>query len=156
MEPNQYELIRQKAVWTDWKFPLKQDVKARQILFDLHDLLPDENIEAFLRDCPAPGGWSYITDEDTGEKSWYWREPFERRQWYASCTIELPKIRRMGEKEVIDYETAEMETAFLTLIMLVEEATDYTARKTDAELAAMYAEFEKARLAGPPNNGTDS
>lgn len=150
MTPEQFDLIQQKSKWTDWRFPLNRNVKIRQVLFDLYELLPDENVKRFLRDCPEPGKWAYSFDEDTGEKSWFWVEPFERRQWYASCEIELQKVKGMTDQELVDYEKSQQEMAFLNLVTYLEEATDYSGQKSDEEVAQMYQQFETKRLSGPP------
>ena len=154
MTPQQFDIIKRQARWTEWRFPFNRDVKCCQLLFDLSSLLPDDkgNVEAFLRDCPAPGYWSYFIDEDTEEKRWVWVDPFEQRQWYVSCEIESAKVASMSKRELQDYENLRRDHCFLTLVAMLTEATDYVSRKTDEERTEMYKEFERQKLAGPPNN----
>lgn len=148
MTGSQMQTIQEKSVWTEWKYDLNHEARVRQLLFDLYELLPDENVSHFLRDCPARGRWSFVTDDDTGEKRWFWQPPFEQRQWHAVSEIDMDQ--NMSEEEMLLKEKAQEEITFLSLISYLEEATDYTGRKTEAEVLAIWEDFERARLAGPP------
>lgn len=149
MTLDQFDKIRAKATWTEWRFPLNFDVKTRAVIIDVYTLLPDENVEAYLRDCPEPGHWSFIEPEAGEERRGFWVEPYERRQWYSECKIALSKTRRLGPQKALRYEKDCQETAFLSLVMCLQDVTDYLERKSDAEIAKMYEAFEKLKLAGP-------
>ena len=151
MTDKQLDIIRGKSQWTRWRFSLHQDIMARTLIFDLYELLPDDNVEAFLRDCPSPGGWSCEPGEKHEKENWFYHEPYERRQWYASCILDCwSTVNAYSPGDVLECQHREMENATMALICYLREATDYTARKTADERAAMYAECEKIRLDGPP------
>ena len=156
MTSEQETKIKSAIRMTDWKYPIIQNIAVRHVLLDLSDLLPDDNIERFLRDCPQPPIWHYYFDEkefiDNGDKgAWSFFAAYERKNWYSQAVVspDASGVLHDEDKEI------ETEQAILYLYTLLIEATDYTGDKTDEERQTMREEFNKIKQDGPPKEIPD-
>jgi len=71
MTPEQEDIIREKTTFSSWGRPMNKDIWVSTALFSLKFLLPDENISAYIHECPVWPYWTYFIDDGPGEKSWY-------------------------------------------------------------------------------------
>ena len=153
MTEEQEKIIREKAKLSGWKCSLTQDIIVFNVTFDLYSLLPDRNIIAFICECPTPPEWGWTTDEDTGVREYYFREADWRRQCMAHGAISNPG--RFTPQELEAERTEITEECMSILLKTVQEATDYTKRKSQKEMAEMWVEFVRIRLEGPPKKTED-
>lgn len=143
-------IIRNANTGGGWFAPANQDVEVLQIFFDISCLLPDENVESFLKDCPRPARWACL-ECDGSENDWYYIPMEEQLLWAVTMTInpeERAKNNTEEQYEKLKY--CKQEQGLSLLIEAIVKITDYTDRKSKDELQAMYDEAEKIRMEGPP------
>ena len=148
MNEKQKQIIKKEVESSDWLQPASQDVEVYKIMFDVYKLLPDENVEAYLRDCPKEAYWSYLGCDESGN-DWYFMPPAERRLWVSIVTINRQdRIKNIGKIE--ELKIIKVKQAMKMLFIKITELTDYTNRKTKEELQQMLDEAERIKQAGPP------
>ena len=160
MIEEQKKKIIAKVKLTGWK-SMMNGTRIQQVLLDLHSLLPDANIEAWIRDNPIPPHWYWIPsrdDDDDGDDKevgyWEFAKSYLQRQWYAAALIDKEDwddAEKNGFLNVLQHD--EVEDALISLIDILDSQTPdiftYTYRKSEQELAAMANEFEQIFLNKP-------
>lgn len=141
----QKDIIRQKATVSEWKQPESQDVIVRHVVFDVHELLPDANIEAFLKECPRSAQWQCL-ECDGSLDDWYFSMPEEQNLWVSTVAISKPGQIKNAVLEQLKYDKTE--SAIIALILKLEELTDYTYRKTEEEIKSMQEETQRVFAQG--------
>ena len=131
---------------------MNRDIWTSKAVFSLKFLLPDENISAYIRECPVWPYWTYFIDDGPGEKSWY-LVPHKEKDLVFS-----PLIITQRELQTDSFEDVEedcRDEAFIMIIAMISEATDYTTRKTEQEMKEMFKKFEEIKKAGPQISDID-
>jgi len=146
MTDEEYYLVRSKIALSDWQEPMLQPVHIRKAMIDLHDCLPNKNIEAWVVDNTIAPYWGSVTDDDSGKRNYFLIQSPSMWTWWTLVTIDcddwLDAEAKGALQSLVDDET---ELAIQSLIDLVTPAFDYKSRKSDAEIEVMRAKFEDVK-----------